>query len=151
MPHCDQMLNAVVLREAEDRLRGVLTPGWGLQKDQGLVQHSFLRNSPASQSETCVCRIYKYQRYFYATHLEPVVFGSHWKPSACSWMCEANELTNTWFLSKGKFEAHVSVTHFKYWIQLPTKQLHFHTFILPLPQKVNTPYPSNKKHTKNKT
>ena len=71
------MLNAVVLREAEDRLRGVLTPGWGLQKDQGLVQHSFLRNSPASQSEICVCGIYKYQRYFYATHLEPVVFGSH--------------------------------------------------------------------------
>lgn len=45
MPHCDQMLSAVVLREAEDRLGGGLTPGWGLQKDQGLVQHSFLKSS----------------------------------------------------------------------------------------------------------
>ena len=106
------------------------------------------------QRETSECGVYKYQRYFFAIYLEPVVFGSQWRPSSYWWVCEANIGTDKhpcvgWFLSKGEFEA-LRLSHT---LQILDSFSHKTTWVFilacPLPQKANNPPPSKwKTHKK---
>lgn len=157
MPHwCDWKLSAVVPGEAEDCWGGVLATGWGLQKGQGLVKTLIPEEQPRLiKGKLLSVGSISTRGIFFAIYLEPVVFGSQWRPSSYWWVCEANVGTDKhlcvgWFLSKGEFEA----LHLSHTLQLLDSVSHktteFSSLPVPFLKKQTTPRP-NEKRTKNKT